>query len=331
MSRILDVFVLNQGHGEIGRFEDWSANDLSIYMVQPMVDAGIKVNILILDFCESASLIGYFGRLLTPEGVIVSTLYSTGAVLTTDVWRQIDVPLQQRDVATIQQVLRTRMTDLTRRNTGFAHLDEVRGWSEPQVAQHLRTMPQDRDAISIVRYLPEIADAVRVANLAQGYAALAQLRSNGNVGFGEQALLAFLPLVANQYDAGAAALIQSKLADRVGDILSLQQYGLDIDVINMQLFAGEPNRWQLLMENRDFLLAQAMGLLRCPSPYALFTADGQTLVADREFTLQPMDPAAAILLGGVDATAAQHGSTIVRGLRESGVAQAINAQPNFLQ
>ena len=331
MTRNIDLMVLNQGHGGIGYFEDWSAADLLRYMVQPMVAAEISVNILVLDFCVSTSLLGAFSPLLSNQGVLVSTLYSTGAIVSTDIWRQLDAPLQRRDLFAIQPVLNTRMQALTAGITGLSHLDQVRGWTEIQTLQHLQAQPQDRDAISIIRYLPQIADAVRRQSLAQAYVDMVQLRQNPNLGGGERAIFDFLPPSANQYDAHANAVIQSKLSDRVVAILTLAQYGLQRSVANLQLFAGSPNLWEMVQHGREQLLAQARGLRRCPSPYAVYGADGGWLQLDAELMRAPLDPAVSGLLARIHPSAAQDAVQIVQGLLNGGDVQVPRPELNFLQ
>lgn len=331
MNRNIDLLVLNQGHGGIGRFEGWSENDLSVYMVQPMLAAKISVNLLVLDFCVSASLIQAFSRLLSNDGMIIVTLYSTGAVVSTEVWRQLDAPLQQRDLFSIRAVLNTRLQDLSARISGLAHLEQVRAWNEIRTAQHLAAQPQDRDGVSIVRYLPLIADAVRTASPALAYASMVQLRQNPNLGNGERAIFDFLPPNPAHYDGPARAVIQSKLSDRVAAILTLPQYGLQRDIAKLQLFAGEPNLWDMVLQNRDLLLSQARGLQRCPSPYAVYGADGQWLELDGEFLRTALDPGDAALLGQIHPDAAQDATAIVRGLLNNGPVQVPRPVVNFLQ
>ncbi|UYY59376.1 hypothetical protein [Sphingomonas sp. S2-65] len=331
MTRNLDLLVLNQGHGGIGYFEDWSATDLLTYMVQPMVAAEISVNILVLDFCVSASLLGAFSPLLSDQGVLISTVYSTGAIVSTDIWRQLDAPLQRRDLFAIQTVLNSRMRALSAGITGLSHLEQVRGWSEVQTAQHLQAQPQDRDAVSIIRYLPQIADAVRRQSLAQAYADLVHLRQNPNVGGAERAIFDFLPPAANQYDAHANAVIQARLSDRVVAILTLAQYGLQRAVAGLQLFAGTPNLWEMVQHGREQLLAQATGLRRCPSPYVVYGADGGWLQLDAEFMRTPLDPAVSTLLGRIHPSAAQDAVQITQGLLSGPPVQVARPEVHFLQ
>src|SRR4051794_31250524 len=79
--RTLDLVVLNQGHGDIGRFESWDAAALDANLVAPMVESGISTNILILDFCLSASLLPAMAPLCAPGGMVVSSLYSVSDVV----------------------------------------------------------------------------------------------------------------------------------------------------------------------------------------------------------------------------------------------------------
>ena len=331
MTRTIDLLVLNQGHGEIGRFEDWTASDLSTYLVQPMVKAQIRVGILVLDFCESASLIGTFAPLLAPDGILIATLYSTGALVSTEAWSQIDAPLQRRDVYTVRAMLEARIQDLTRRITGLSHQRQLLAATEAQIGQHLRAAPQDADALSILRNLSRIAGAVNNATLAQAHAELLQVATSPNLGGNEAALFAFLPRNPAQYDAAAAATFRARFADRVLSILTLPQYGLQVDVANLPLLFGNPSRWQLVMENRDLLLSQATGLRRCPSPYALFSADGQTLDLDAEFLRAPLAAPVAERLMEVDGDAVQRVPIIVQQLATGGTVQTVPAKPNYMQ
>lgn len=332
-NRNLDLLVVNQGHGDIENFAHWPADDLSTYVVQPMVAAGISANVLVLDFCLSASLIGVFRPLLSRNGTIIATLYSTtGVVVTTDVWRQIDVPLQQRDLYAVQQVLDARLRVMAAQNTGLAHLEQVRAlWTETDVARHLLAQPQDRDRISIIRYLPAIASAVRDPNLGQAYVAMALLRQNVNLGSGERGIFDYLPATVGQYDEQAQAVVAAKLAERVTAILTLPQYGLAIDTAGLQLFTGEPNLWQLLVENREVLLSQARGLKRCPTPYAIYGAIDQSLMLDAELQRDPLSLPVIALLNVVEPTAAADVVDIVRRLAGSGTVRLPIPIVDFLQ
>ena len=110
VDRILDLLVLNQGHGDMNDFAGWSSSDLRTYLVKPLVDSGVRANIVILDFCLSASLLDVFAPLCTTPGGIYSAIYSiTQVVVTTEFWEMIQPALAQRDINALQQAIQTRL------------------------------------------------------------------------------------------------------------------------------------------------------------------------------------------------------------------------------
>jgi hypothetical protein len=118
VDRTLDLLVLNQGHGDIGRFDTWTSSDLRTYLVKPLVDAGVRARIIVLDFCVSASLIDVFAPLCAPDGGIWSALYSINQlVVTTDFWEIAQPALAQRDLNALNQAV---LAQLQRISAGLA-------------------------------------------------------------------------------------------------------------------------------------------------------------------------------------------------------------------
>lgn len=110
VDRTLDLLVLNQGHGDMNDFAGWSSSDLRTYLVKPLVDSGVRANIVILDFCLSASLLDVFAPLCTQAGGVYSAIYSISqVVVTTEFWEMVQPALAQRDLNALQQAILTRL------------------------------------------------------------------------------------------------------------------------------------------------------------------------------------------------------------------------------
>ena len=110
VDRTLDLLVLNQGHGDMHEFAGWSSSDLRTYLVKPLVDSGVRANIVILDFCLSASLLDVFAPLCTPQGGIYSAIYSISqVVVTTGFWEMVQPALAQRDLGALNQAILMRL------------------------------------------------------------------------------------------------------------------------------------------------------------------------------------------------------------------------------
>lgn len=302
--RTLDLLVLNRDHGDIGQFAGWSATDLTTYLVQPLLGSGVTANFLLLDFCVSASLLPVFAPLCAPGGLIVSNLYSiTSVIMTTEFWQKIKPALQQRDLNSLWQAIQTKMRYISADVTGLSHLENVRSpaTSEQQIANHLALYPNDRDAISIIRYLPMIAGALADPGmaLAQSFAELDYVRSLVNLGYQDRAVIAPLPGGAGAYTGAVRTEITGRFNDRVNQILTQPTYGLGYTSAPNRLF-GDGSRWNIIIDQRGWLLALAAGLTRCPTPLCLFDSSSNSLMLDAALTAQPIAPRTRELLETID-------------------------------
>jgi len=282
LDRSLDLLAINQGHGEMGEFADWNEDDLKTYMVAPLFAAGIRANNIVLDFCLSSSLIEAFAPLCAPDGIIISAIYTISEVIvTTDFWTTVQPALQQRNLGALQQALTDRARTVSAEVTGHAQLRPVRSASEAQIAQHLRAFPNDRDAISITRYLLRIARTLEDANMNLGlvYAQLSAVQALANLGFVEQQILANLPPHESQFTAATRSTIEAQFKNRLIQILTQPQYGLQLNVAGKPPF-GDGSLWELVKNHQYWLLALAAGLTRCPTPLTRFDGTGRQLTLD---------------------------------------------------
>lgn len=332
VDRSVDLLVLNQGHGDFASFAGWSADDLRTYLVAPLVAAGVRANILVLDFCLSASLLDVFAPLCAPAGIIVSNLYTIAEVIvTTDLWTTIQPALAERDLGALRQAIETRMRFVSAGLTGFSHLEQVRSEaSETQIAEHLAAYPDDRDPISIIRYLPRIAGGLADAGmpLAQSYAQLDAVKGLANLGFAEHQILANLPPQQALFTASMRTMIEAQFGDRLVQILTQPNYGLQLNVAGRPLF-GDDSLWSLVIANRGPLLALAAGLTRCPTPFTEFAPDGSTLTLDTTLAAAEIAPEVARLMNRVYPGAP---AEVERILQASGPTVSIlNQEHNYLQ
>lgn len=331
--RSLDLLVINQGHGGIGAFDHWSADDLRTYLVEPLRASGVRASIIVLDFCLSASLIDAFAPLCAPGGVIVSNVYSIAEVImTTEVWSAIQPALAARNLGAVQAAINARAQAVSAGVTGLAHLQDVRTWTEPQTAQYLQAFPADFDAISITRYLPAIATALQdpAATLAQVFANLAAVRAMPNLGLNERVVLVGLPAQAAGMTLAILAAIQTQLQNRLHAILTQPQYGLQRNVDGLPLF-GPHSLWELVRHHRMQLLALAAGLERCPTPFTLFDADTQELNLDANLAGAIIAPPIAALLQQIEPNAPVEVQQIIALLFQQQAVTNLNGINNYLQ
>lgn len=336
VDRSLDLLVINQGHGGIGAFDHWSADDLSTYLVRPLLDSGVRASIIVLDFCLSSSLIDAFAPLCAAGGVIVSNVYSIAEVImTTELWSEIKQPLEHRNLGAIQAAINARARAVSAGVTGLAHLQQVRTWTELQTTQYLQAFPADFDAVSITRYLPAIAAALQdpAAAPAQVFADLIAVRAAPNLGLNEQVVLVGMPAAIGQMTPAIVTQITGQLQNRLSAILTLPSYGLQLNpqnVAGMPLF-GPHSLWRLVHENRMQLLALARGLRRCPTPFTSFDADTQELTLDTNLVGAAIAPQVAALLQQIEPNAPGEVQQIIGLLFQQQVVANLNGINNYLQ
>jgi hypothetical protein len=332
VDRSLDLLVINQGHGGIGLFADWTSDELRDNIVRPLKASGVTANIIVLDFCVSASLIPVFAELCAPGGVIVSSLYSTvEVVMTTGFWKQIEDHLKHRDVAAILEAIEDRAKTMSAELTGYAHLESVRQWSEQQTSAYLRLNPFDTDAISIIRYLPLIADAFRDQQTLPAivFEHLSEARGQRSMSLSDQAVLVGLPQDARAMTPEILELLRKQFRSRLVAILT----PLLTEPLNLQdrpLF-GQDSLWSMVLENRSRILSQAKGLLRCPAPMTVFFKDSARLMLDEAIAGEQIDQAVQNLLRVIDLSAPEDIAAILGMLFQQGAIAALDEVPNLFQ
>jgi hypothetical protein len=333
VDRSLDLLVINQGHGGIGSFDYWSADDLSRCLVAPLHQSGVRASVIVLDFCLSASLIHAFAPLCANGGMIIANLYSIPEVLmTSQTWRAIHLDLANRNLGGIQLNLAARAQAVTASVTGLSHIHDVLSWSEGQTQQYLAMWPADRDAISIARYLPRIAQALQdpSAAPAQVFADLLEARASPSLGYGERAVLAAMPPAIGTMTPEIVAQITQQLRDRLAIILTQPSYGLQLEVAGKPLF-GPHGLWHFVHENRLRLLALAQGLAKCPTPFAVFLSDNKALQLDAALAAEHLDPQTISLLRRIEHEAPDEAQQILRHLLRQQIVSSLTTTRNFLQ
>ncbi len=342
VDRTLELLVLNQGHGDWQQFATWSAADLAQNLVQPLLEAGVRARVIVLDFCLSASLIATFTPLCAPGGQIISSVYSTTEIIMTPpVWARMQAVLDARNQPGIAALLADRLAALAANGTGLAQLPVVRGASWSTIAAHIRQDPNDRDALSIIRVLIPMGGDLRAqaGNLARLHQELAVFKQRPlpweAVGFNEQAILALLPDSAAQMTEAVYADLRLAVRRRVTQILTdpLYRIGLAADTLqDLPLFDG-PNGslWDLLIEHQTGLLALAHGLEQTPTPFTRFDADSKQLTLDAALLDSPLTPAVAALIGMLEPQAPADVPQMLTLLRTSGAVLSFAGQPHYDQ
>jgi hypothetical protein len=342
--RTLDLLVINQGHGDWGLFSDdrWTAADITTYLVAPLLQSGVRAYNIVLDFCLSASLLSVFVPLCADPGKVVSSVYSTtGVVVDTSLWTSIQAALAARDRVTLATALDQRLHTIATATTGSANMNGIVSSSEQAIALHLAQYPNDRDAISIIRYLQRIAVALQApgAALAQVYFDLADLKQQplpwGNVGYGERPILEIVPNAADRFTNDTLAQVTAAFTARVVAILTGANYPIGIApaaLNGVPLFGnGVPNLWDMLVAQRPELLALAPGLPRCPTPFSMFNAQTKQLDVDAALTTQPIAVPVANLLRQLEPSAPDDAVRMLTELQRSGILNYLNGVPNYDQ
>lgn len=332
VDRSLDLLVINQGHGGIGNFANWTSDQLRQNLVKPLVDSGVRANIIVLDFCLSASLLDCFMELCAPNGVIISNVYSiTAVVMSTEVWGTIQTALTQRNVPAIRDAIMTRARALSADLTGLANLETVRQWSEDETARHLQVNPFDIDPISIIRYLPDIASALSDPDksLSDIHRELSLVRASRNLSPNDQAILIGLPQTAAGMTQNIVTWITAQFRARITMVLT-PIIPAQVNLQAMPLF-GEGSVWRLTIDNRTRILASARGLPRCPTPFTIYANDGQELTIDKALTSNPLAQNVENLLMMVEPSAPDDVIQIVGQLMGNPDIALVIEVPNYLQ
>ncbi|MEA3062534.1 MAG: hypothetical protein QOJ94_2315 [Sphingomonadales bacterium] len=332
--RTVDMVVLNQGHGDIGRFESWDAGALDANLVAPMVASGIRANILILDFCLSASLLPAMAPLCAPGGMIVSALYSVSdVVMTSAFWSEIKPNLDMGNIGGLRGQVMDRLRRMAAELTGFANLRTVQGWTEAETMKEINANPNDREFLSIARYLPSLALSLSNATLTlpQLYAQLKAVKDKPALGFAEQQILAALPNAAAAFDAAERSGIETQFSERLYEILTLPKYGLQENVAGAPTFEGDGSLWQRVLRARPQLLALATGLPRCPTPFTVWNESRRALSLDAALALDPIPATAASLIREIEWQAPEDVETILSRITNTAAVSLLDQQLDYLQ
>jgi hypothetical protein len=329
---ILDLLVINQGHGGIGSFAHWSAGELDAYLVRPLLESGVRANIIVLDFCVSASLLPTFAPLCAPGGILVSSLYSISAVIvTTDFWSDIRKDLAAGNSDRIRQKLFDRASRIARAYTGEANIDVVRAWSEGKTAKYLSTHHGDFDPISIIRYLPKIANILKERlDLAERGRQLRIVQTLSNLGPYERAVLDPMPPWPTRFTAEMLAAVEAAFSARLTAILVQPQYGLRLDTAGKDVF-GEDGLWSMYIDHRAQIMALARGLPVCPTCFAIWNEETGALQVDSELGQDPIGKVAARQLRRVEEEAPRDAVAIIGQLRGTATVPIIDMHRKYLQ
>lgn len=333
-NRNLDLLVLNQGHGGIGLFDGWDCNALATELVAPMVASGISANIVVLDFCLSASLLPTLAPLCAPGGILVSSLYSVSdIVVTSDFWDAIKHNLDIGNVGGLKAQVMERLSVVSAGITGFSHLDQVRGWSEARTQQQILAFPNDRDPISIIRYLPDMASALSdgTVTLPQLFQRLQAVKAKPCLGFAEQAILANLPGSAAGFTDAMRTIIENQFAARLTDILTLDRYGIKTATAGRPTFGGDQSLWGQISQSRIQILALASGLPRCPTPYAVWNQSRGSLSLDSALAQVPISNSTRSLITIIEPDSPDDVTQILGQLTGTQVVPTLERVNNFLQ
>jgi hypothetical protein len=335
-ARRLDLLVVGRGCGGRRRFAGWSAEDLAENLVQPLAASGVSANFIVLDFALSASLVGTFAPLAAPGGRMLCSLYGGDeALMTTRTWSQVRPALGSGDLDLLEARIHQRAVAVTRAVTGAANLERVRsGDSEQQIAARLARFPSDRDAISIARYLPWIARALAAgpgADPARVHAALLAAKANPNLGFAEQKILQSVPGPRTAFSPDMRKEVEAAFADRLRSILKDPQYRLQLPVNDLPVFAPEDSLWSLVKRHRCELLALALSLPRCPSPYGLWLQPDGSLAIDTELKRSPLSQETQLMISKSGRGTAAEVAAILTAIIDGGAVSILKPHPNYLQ
>jgi hypothetical protein len=327
---VLDLLVVGGGEGSLDGFAGWLENDLRTYLVQPLVERGVRIRAIVLDFALSAALLPVFQPLCADEGIIICSLYAPrNSIMTTATWAELQPLLAGRDVPGMVTRLVGRLKALSTDLTGFSHLAACRAMSEPEVRLHLNRNPADQDSISIVRYLPLIETMVRGAPDALGEVRR-RLIDNPNVGNGEAEIISLVPRIGRLTDE-VSRNVEMKFRIRLNEILSQPRYEICVATSGRPLLEGEDNLWSTLEGKWSHILALAPYLSRCPSPFSIWNESSAELTLDATLARRPIAGKPQVRISEVAASGAEDAQRIVRLILDRCRNSVLVRVPNYLQ
>ncbi len=327
---ILDLLVVGGGEGRWGSFADWREEDLKRNFIEPLDDRGVRVKVIVLDFALSASLLPAFRLLCADDGIVISSLYRIeDPIMTTRMWARLQPVLDGGRGPTLTEVLWERLRAMSADLTGYSHLDTVRTMSENALATHLHRHPVDRDAISIIRYLPHLAALARGEPHAWVHVSRWLRVANPNIGNGEYEIIAELP-VGGALSPAMKRNLRMKFRKRLEQILTAPNYGIEIDIAGRAEFEGDESLWAVLKRNQSHILGLAPDLSRCPTPFSIWTQGDSQLELDSALAPQVTDKAAKRITE-IDDAAPDDVERVVGNVLDRCDKSSLLRRPNYLQ
>jgi hypothetical protein len=324
LDTVLDLLVLNQGHGDHHLFSthQWTGEHLKNHIVIPLMRRNIKANIIVLDFCLSASVLPAFTDLCTDNGRIIGNLYSTTSIIVdTAMWDTTIADLKSRNSGNVFNHLLQRMKKMTALSTGLSNDEPIRRQLNEQAIKELlkNATPLTKEIVSIIRYLHKIYDIYdeqeqnaaqrqRAIDYQKAHRELKKIKDNtdGNVGDKEMAILDPFPNTSSGFNQPQYDSIKAKLKNRLIVVATEQQYGIgeSRDLAQMPLFlwqASESNSiGSIVWKNSAQILAQATGLPICPSCFSIYSKSTNSLELDEELANDPLPDKTGISLASVE-------------------------------
>ncbi|WP_162801142.1 hypothetical protein [Azospirillum brasilense] len=287
--RTLDLLVVNQGSG--GRNADgepllspgtWTAEALAASVVAPLEASGWTARTVVLDFPFSAQMLEVFAPLCAGEGRMVMTLDdSLEPIMDRGMWDAVRPALDRSDAEAIRDAIDSRVAAMTAAAVGRLHLDEILTASNAAIHEHLASHPDGRDAVSVLRCLKPIGDALQDPDtpLDRIETVLQALRGTplprNDFAAADQALLDAFPVSAKDVTADSLERFQERLRQRVETVLSDPSFRIGLDpawLAGRPLYGSQPDAlWTLLGDRWANILALDPGLSSGPARFAVFS------------------------------------------------------------
>lgn len=311
--RTLDLLVLTQGHGDVGSLFDIGAGDWKSAFVDPLVKAGVKARIIVLDACLTASLCTTFAPLLTDDGHMIVNLYTLNSVVVdSDLWTTIHAQLDGSHAAQVYAALEARMKTLSRANTGLAWETQLNELNDTEVGTLCGSSPGAADVVSAVKYLPELRNVISGflgddeavgPVLGTLFEDLAPLAAKPQLHALDRAILAHRGEVKESFGLPQFTNLKTAFRARLTSLLKDATYKVQLaENLDILPLIGDDSLFHRFASNRRTLLGNAPGLTRCPTSFGVFSEEA--LSADRALAADTLAPAVKALLDLIDIDAA---------------------------
>lgn len=294
--RVLNLLVVNQGHGDIGTFGNFSAAEIKSKIVDPLVAAHVTASTIVLDFCLSATLVATFEPLLAAGGRIISTMYSAPAiVVTNELLGTEKAHLAGRDQARIDAAIDARLTQLTAANTAYTNMQILRDPApagDAYVGEIAGRDAPSADRASAIRYLSQIVGAVTVNGAAAAAPSVAMqgqlvaVKTTAELGPNEVTVVAPVPDLGTDFTAMQFGTVLTRLRARLLQVLTDGAYniGRDAGALGAVPTVGNNSLWSLIAANQEAVLRGAPGLTKLPSIFAVYAKATTRLSLDAVYT-----------------------------------------------